>query len=136
MAYPTSNLDQYRKSAVITASPLQLVIMLYDGAMKNLNAGKRAMLEHNTFEQNNSIIKAQKIIAELISCLDMKQGGEIATNLLSLYSYCYSSLLQSNVEDKPELIDQVILILSNLRSSWVELDKATKVSATAQNEAA
>lgn len=128
MAYPNSNLEQYRKTAVNSASPLQLVIMLYDGAIKQMNAGKRAMLQENVFEQNNCLVKAQKIIAELISCLDMQQGGEISQNLLALYSFCYNKLVESNVEDDPNLIDQVIVVLSNLRSGWVDLELATRTS--------
>ena len=136
MAYPKSNLDQYRVSAVNSASPLQLVIMLYDGAMKHMAAGKRAMLQANVFEQNQCLQKAQRIIAELISCLDMQKGGDVASNLLALYSFCYNKLVESNVEDNPEGIDQASEVLANLRTSWVELDKSTRQTALERHEVA
>lgn len=136
MAYPNPNLDLYRKTAVNSASPLQLIIMLYDGALKQLNNGKRAMLQNDVFEQNKCLVKAQKIIAELISCLDMKQGAEIAQNLLALYSFCYNKLVECNIEDNVNGIDQVMVVLSNLKSGWVELDKVTRVSSELRHEAA
>ena len=136
MAYTNPNLDLYRKTAVNSASPLQLIIMLYDGAIKQLNAGKRAMLQSDVFEQNTCLVKAQKIIAELISCLDMKQGAEISQNLLALYSFCYNTLVESNIEDNVDGIDQVMVVLSNLKSGWVELDKVTRVSTELRHEAA
>ena len=110
--------------------------MLYDGAMKHMAAGKRAMLQENVFEQNQCLQKAQRIIAELISCLDMQKGGDVASNLLALYSFCYNKLVESNVEDNPEGIDQASEVLANLRTSWVELDKTTRQTALERHEVA
>lgn len=126
MAYQNSNLDQYRKSSVNGASPLQLVIMLYDGALKFMAAGKRAMEQSNLPEQNKNLQRAQKIVAELISCLDLAKGGEVSQNLLALYTYCYNRLVEANLEDDPTGIDQVTAVLSNLRSGWVELELEMK----------
>ncbi|MBS1724042.1 MAG: flagellar export chaperone FliS [Armatimonadetes bacterium] len=129
-------IDQYKKSAVTSASPLQLVVMLYDGALKNLASAQKAMSEKDTYAQNQHLQKAQKIIAELISCLDMNKGGEIAQHLLALYSFCYNKLVECNLNDDPEGIDQVTVVLSNLRSSWEELEKMVRQPKGTQNEAA
>lgn len=126
MASQSSQVDQYRKSAVNGASPLQLVIMLYDGAFKFIANGRRAMANGDTFEQNKQIQKAQRIVAELISCLDMKKGGEIAENLMALYTFCYNKLVESNLGDNPEGLDQVTEVLSNLRVSWVEIEQGLR----------
>ncbi|MBS1715685.1 MAG: flagellar export chaperone FliS [Armatimonadetes bacterium] len=124
---PNSKIDQYRKSAVASASPLQLVVMLYDGALKNIAAGKAAMERKDTFKQNEALLKAQKIIAELISCLDMDKGGEIAQNLLALYSFCYNKLVEANIGDATDGLDQASEVLKDLRSGWVELERNLRV---------
>ena len=72
--------DEYRKNAVNGASPLQLVIMLYDGAIRFCELGRAAMASGDRFAQNTNLVKAQRILTELTSCLDMKQGGEVAKN--------------------------------------------------------
>jgi flagellar protein FliS len=124
-----SSIDQYRKSSVSSASPLQLVIMLYDGALRFMEAGKHAMQQRDVFVQNENITKAERIISELLSTLDMEQGGEVATNLFSIYTYVYDKLVEANIEDKPELIDECTTILSELRESWVELERLSRTSA-------
>ncbi|MES1227858.1 MAG: flagellar export chaperone FliS [Armatimonadota bacterium] len=122
MAYGNQSIDQYRKAAVSTASPLQLVIMLYDGALRFMQQGKAAMASGDLQEHNDKLQKAQKIIAELTSCLDMDQGGEIAQNLFALYDFAYNRLVTANVEDRPDCIDQAMKVLSELRESWVQVE--------------
>lgn len=119
--------QEYQKGAVVGASPLQLVIMLYDGALRFMEAGKHAMLEKNLERQNHNLQKAQKIVRELTSCLDLKEGGEIAKNLLSLYVYVNNELVTANVEDSKEPIDRCIRVFSDLRESWVELERSRNV---------
>lgn len=121
--------QEYQKGAVNGASPLQLVIMLYDGAIRFMEAGKYG-IEHKDLElQNQNLQKAQRIVMELMSCLDMDKGGEIAKNLLALYSYVLNELVEANVGDKIEPIDRCIKILCELRESWVEVEKMTRVQA-------
>jgi flagellar protein FliS len=118
-----SSIDQYRKSSVSSASPLQLVVMLYDGALRFMEAGKHAMAKRDVFAQNENITKAQRILSELLSTLDLEQGGEVATNLMSIYTYVYDRLVEANIEDKPEIVDECITIMSELRESWVEIER-------------
>lgn len=121
--------QEYQKGAVNGASPLQLVIMLYDGAIRFMEAGKYG-IEHKDLElQNQNLQKAQRIVMELMSCLDMDKGGEIAKNLLALYSYVLNELVEANVGDKTEPIDRCIKILCELRESWVEVEKKTRIQA-------
>ena len=117
----------YRQNAVLGASPVQLVVMLYDGAIRFMDEGKAAMVAGNHFKQNQQLQKAQRIIMELMSTLDMVKGGEISTNLLALYTYIIEQLLTANVEDTCEPIDRSIRIISDLRESWVEVEKMVKV---------
>ncbi|MCW5938147.1 MAG: flagellar export chaperone FliS [Fimbriimonadaceae bacterium] len=122
MSLTNSQIDQYRKGAVSGASPLQLVVMLYDGALRFIEGGKRAMESGNRFVQNEQLTRAQRIIAELMSCLDMDRGEEIAQNLLALYSFCYNKLVEANLEDNPEPLGQVVRVLGDLRASWSQLE--------------
>ena len=126
MAKPNSFIDQYRKSAVTTASPLQLVIMLYDGALRFMEAGKHAIRQNDRYGQNENLKKAQRILTELLSTLDADKGGEVAQNLFSLYSYAHSRLVDANLEDDPALIDESIEIVSTLRESWVDLEQQSR----------
>lgn len=118
--------QEYRKNAVNGASPLQLVVMLYDGALRFMEAGKHAMAHRDVPKQNESLQRAQKIVMELMACLDMEQGGEIATNLMALYTYVLNELIDANVLDKPEGIDRSIRVMSDLRDSWVQVEDTTR----------
>ncbi|MCZ7580056.1 MAG: flagellar export chaperone FliS [Fimbriimonadaceae bacterium] len=117
-------LHEYQKNAVNGASPLQLILMLYDGALRFMEAGKRAMEAGDLEAQNKNLQRAQRIVLELTSCLDMEQGGEIATHLFSLYSYVLNQLVEANVNDDPGGIDRSMQVLSDLRSSWDSLSKS------------
>ncbi|MEX2242503.1 MAG: flagellar export chaperone FliS [Fimbriimonadaceae bacterium] len=135
MAY-SRTIDQYRKSSISAASPLQLVVMLYDGALRFMEAGKHAMAKGDTYSQNDNLTKAERIVTELLSTLDMTQGGQVAENLFSLYTYVYDCLVEANIEDKPEKIDECVQIFSDLRESWVELERTLREGAMGDGRAA
>lgn len=125
--------DEYRKNAVNGASPLQLVIMLYDGALRFIEAGKRAMLTGDLYSQNQNLQKAQRIVTELTSCLDMEKGGEVAQNLLALYTFVFNQLVEANVEDQIDALEPCLSVLSGLRESWAELEaQQRRISAPAE----
>ncbi|MBL8047066.1 MAG: flagellar export chaperone FliS [Chthonomonas sp.] len=105
------------------ASPLQLVVMLYDGAIKFVKQGQTAMEEGRLFEQNEALQRAQRIVVELLSSLDMHRGGEVAKNLFGLYTFCYNELIAANVEDQPKKLDAVVKVLTDLRESWTQLEQ-------------
>jgi flagellar secretion chaperone FliS len=117
---------EYQKQNVNGASPLQLVIMLYDGALRFMEAGKHAMAHGNLEKQNYYFQKSEKIVIELMSCLDMEKGGEVARNLFALYGYVLNELVSANIEDKPEPVERAIRVMSDLRESWSEIDKAAR----------
>jgi flagellar protein FliS len=127
------HLQVYQNSAVQSASPLQLVIMLYDGAIRFMRLGQEAMKQADLYRQNEYIQKSQKIVAELMSCLDMQKGGPIAENLFALYTYAYNQMVQANVEDNEEALLQSIRVLEQLRESWVELERQARSGDTGEN---
>lgn len=118
--------QEYRKGAVNGASPVQLVIMLYDGALRFMEAGKAAMNNGDLEKQNHSLQRAQRIIMELMSSLDMERGGEISTNLLALYTFVIEQLVKANIEDVTSPIDHAMHTMSELRESWVQIDRLNK----------
>ncbi|MAG35880.1 MAG: flagellar export chaperone FliS [Dehalococcoidia bacterium] len=119
--YNTRNpYQQYQRTAVETGSRGQLVVMLYQGAIRFL-ARARGHFETGNIEQiSNNIIRAQEIIAELLSSLDREVGGEVADNLAALYDYMYRRLIESNLEKKPEPIEEVTQLLRTLLPAWQE----------------
>ncbi|MBX3118179.1 MAG: flagellar export chaperone FliS [Fimbriimonadaceae bacterium] len=135
MAYNKSALE-YKKNAVNGASPLQLIVMLYDGALRFMEAGKHHMKERNLEKQNDSLQKAQRIVLELMASLDMEKGGEIAKNLFSLYGYVTNELITANINDDPVPIDRSIKVLSDLRESWVALESSQHLDGPAEAQLA
>lgn len=127
MAYGQNNISQYKKNAVTTASPLQLVIMLYDGCLRFMTNADQAMQRKDIFSQNQNCQRAQNIITELISTLDMDRGGEIATNLYQLYNYAYDQLIMANINDDQVALKQSMKVFEELRQSWSALEQQTRI---------
>lgn len=123
--------DAYKKNTVSTASQGQLVVLLYEGAVKHLNAasdlfdadGKVAARDIEAL--NTHLQKAQAIITELQVSLDMEAGGEIAHNLMSLYVYFNSELMSANINQEKGRIDFVLKMMSELLESWRQAASST-----------
>lgn len=102
---------------VETASQGRLIIMLYDGALKNLRIAQNSITQKNINGAHNSLIKAQDIIRELNGTLNLN-AGEIASNLRNLYLYMLERLVEANVNKDAEKVDEVIELLSTLKEAW------------------
>ncbi len=120
-----SPLQSYKTISLETAPPGQLVLMLFDGAIKFL---ERAMLGfdiEDPLEMNetvhNNITRAQDIINELNSTLDMDQGGEVAVVLRDLYVYLDNRLFESNIRKELEGVQEVIDRLGTVQAGWSEM---------------
>jgi flagellar protein FliS len=116
--------QQYLRTQVESARPTQLVIMLYDGAIRFLTIAKEKMHSRELELRHIHILKAQRILSELIGSLDTENGGEVAANLQRLYTYMLNRTLEANVHDRLEPLDEVIGMLRELRASWSELDQS------------
>lgn len=119
--YRSATPNAYRESAVMTASPVQLVVMLYDGANRFL---QRALILH---EQNSKIEagvavgRAQAIVEELLATIDIERGGDIAPRLQGIYVFCLSQMATAHLKQDPEPLREVMRSLSELRDSWHQL---------------
>ena len=116
----------YRERDVLTASPARLVVLLFEHAHSNLLRARRAVQSGNLEERVAAVGKARDAIMELLVTLNMEQGGEIAKNLRSLYSFILTEL--SDVARRPDgaRLEVVIRIVSELHTAFatVALDSA------------
>ena len=108
----------YQDYAVETQSRGKIVVLLYDGAIKFLKLAKSELDKGNFFEKGQYIGRAQDIISELNSVLDMEVGGEVAQNLRSLYNFMSTHLIDANIKSDPDKIDDVITLLEELNKGW------------------
>jgi flagellar secretion chaperone FliS len=120
-AHTVSHSAAYRQQSILTATPGQLVVMLYDGCLRFLNQAAYAMREKNNRESDARLVRADAIIDELLSTLDLEQGGVIASRLQGIYVFCSRQLLEARAARNPELIDTVADLLGELRESWAQV---------------
>ena len=107
------------ETGVVSASPHSLIVMLFDGAIVSLTAALKYMNSGNVPAKGQAISKAIQIIdAGLRASLDKTAGGEIAASLDSLYEYMSNRLLQANLKNNAEMLEEVQLLLQDLRGAW------------------
>jgi flagellar protein FliS len=126
----TSPYEVYQRTQVDTASPAKLVVMLYDGAIRFLRQAQAAMQRGDREGQNHCLVRAQRIIAELASSLDLEAGGEIATNLMALYQFMHEQLVIANLQDDVSTVQKVREMLESLREAWAQVEVAVRESPT------
>jgi len=118
--------NAYKKASVNTLDQNKLIIMLYDGAIKNANFAVEYMKSGEIEKVHDSLIKTKNIVTELLATLNMDNGGEIAKNLKSLYSYMFSQLIEANMDKKSKPVLTVIDLLKELRGAWVQISEKKK----------
>ncbi len=112
--------DAYAQQAAATASPAQLVLMLYDGALARVH-GARVALSRDPIDVeavHTALGKAQAILTELAVTLDHDRGGVIASQLASVYAYCSQRLVAANVRKELAPLVEVDTLLASLRDAW------------------
>ena len=113
----------YRESAVLSAQPEQLIVMLYDGARRFLGQAAIAMGEGQVELAHRKLRRTEDILLHLREVLDMEQGGEIAIRLQSIYMFCQSYLLKARLDRDPAKIDRVSAMLGELRDAWAAIEQ-------------
>lgn len=117
----TSPYEKYRQSSVTTSTPGQLLIMLYDGAIRFIRGGIEGIQERDFDKTNTMLNKAQAIISELMVTLDY--GYAISQNLASLYEYINRQLLKANIKKEAAPAEEALGYLLDLREAWVQAAK-------------
>ncbi|MEW6327181.1 MAG: flagellar export chaperone FliS [Thermodesulfobacteriota bacterium] len=120
-------INSYKRTQVETADQKALILMCYDEAIKSLRSGRECYLKGEFEEKARQFSRAQDFISELLSSLNMEEGGEIAGNLRALYNFFLKHILEADIKRDLKAIDGIINMLSDLRSAWAQLDMRSQV---------
>jgi flagellar protein FliS len=123
MSFASRGAETYRQQQVQTSSPVELVVTLYDGALRSLEAARDAIQRRDIRSRQDATNKALAIIAELQCTLDMTRGGEIAASLDRLYSYANLRLLEATMNDDAAPVEEVQKLFGILRDGWNQAAK-------------
>ena len=126
-------IDAYRQTEVQSRTPLELVVMLYDGALRFTADAREAMLRRDIRGRQHNLTKALAIVSELQSTLDMDSGGELASQLDELYGFVHERLVDALVRQDITPLDEARRVLSTLREGWLGISRASR-SASAASE--
>ncbi|MFC0187377.1 flagellar export chaperone FliS [Fictibacillus aquaticus] len=109
----------YQNNSVQTAPPGELTLMLYNGCLKFIAAGKKAIAEGNAEAKNTNLLKAQRIIQEFMVTLD--RNVAVSENLMTMYDYMNRRLIEANIKSSEEILSEVEGLVSELRDTWKEV---------------
>jgi len=125
---PYASPQAYRESSVLTASPEQLVVMLYDGVGRFLRQAEHVLREGGEFETaHERMNRGEAIIDELLATLDMDQG-QIAERLQSIYVYCKRCLTEARRDREASKIALVGRLMAELRDAWAQVAQGAAVA--------
>lgn len=113
--------QQYRATRVETAGSVDLVVMLYQGAVKFIRLAIEALERDDAKAAHTNLVRAQDIVVELLGSLNRDAGGQIATQLAGVYDYCFRRLIQANVKKDPAPAQEVVVILRDLGKAWQQI---------------
>ena len=117
--------NMYMRNAVMTASPAELVLMLYDGAIRFCNMAIMAMEKKDVEGAHNNIRKAENIITELRGSLDRKYP--VWEDFERVYEYIYRRLVEANMQKDPEIVEDALKYIREMRDTWKEVMRLNKV---------
>jgi flagellar secretion chaperone FliS len=109
----------YQNNSVQTASPGELTLMLYNGCLKFIGLARTAIEMKNTEEKNKNLLKAQKIIQELMVTLNMDL--EISKSMMQMYDYINRRLIEANIQGDVVILDEVEDYVLDFRNTWKEV---------------
>lgn len=114
---------RYREMEIKTATPEMVIVKLYEGALRFIRSARTHQEAGQVAGRATAIAKTLAIVNELQHSLNLKEGGEIAANLDSLYFYVTDRLLEANVRGTVQPLDEASGVLSTLNEAWVEISK-------------
>lgn len=117
--------EAYKRQQIMTATPEALTLMLYNGCLRFLSEGMKALEEKKYEEANTALQKAQKIINEFRMTLKMEY--EISKQLLPLYNYCYDRIFIGNLKSDLAPIREAQTIMTELRDAWAQAMKKARM---------
>ncbi|CUH91925.1 flagellar export chaperone FliS [Herbinix luporum] len=114
----------YRDNKILTATPAELTLMLYEGAIKFCNIALMAIEKDDIVKANTNLQKAQKIILELRATLDFNYS--VANQFDMVYDYIYRRLVESNIKKDKEILEEALGYIREMRDTWKEVMKQAK----------
>lgn len=126
MQKPKNPFQQYKNTEVVTASKENILMMLYDGAIRFLKKAIAATGQNNLDEKNKYVGKTMDIVNELRATLNHKADENIANHLDQLYEFVLDRLLKGSMENNPKYLEEAIGVLETLRKAWDEAIKSLK----------
>jgi flagellar secretion chaperone FliS len=118
--------DAYLESRIESAEPVQLVRLLYQGALGAVRDARRHLVSGEIAARSHAVSKAFEILAELMTSLDRDRGGEIAVRLAQLYDYMQRRLLEANARQQDEPLAEVVGLLTTLAEAWQGIGEANR----------
>ena len=120
---------RYRETEVMTATPGQLVVLLYDHLLVSLRRARTAMEAGDADVQGERLEKGRNVLTELLVTLDRERGGEVAANLSALYSFLLGELVQVGVRADVARLDRVTAMIAELRDAFAQLSTSPAAAA-------
>ena len=118
--------EQYKNNAIATATPAELTLMLYEGAIKFGNIAIKAIEENDVEKAYRNIVKVQNIIAEFRNTLDFKYP--VAKDFDRVYEYLERRLVEANMTKDKEIMEEVVTHIRSMRDTWKEVMKRAKMA--------
>lgn len=132
--YTQKNPSEYMKVKIQTADPTELLVMLFDGAIRFTRQAKVMMAQKELDKKNDLLVRSQNIMLELIQALNPSLERKLYNNLIGLYKFCYERLLAANIENCAKAADEALVILEDLRAMWqAAIEKAEKENGKPRN---
>lgn len=116
--------QQYQQQSIMTASPGELMLMLYNGCIRFIKQAMQCINDKDAEGAHNAIIRAQDIILEFMSTLDMNY--EISNSLMALYDYMHRRLIEANTRKDVSILEEVLGLVTELRDTWAEAVRITR----------
>jgi flagellar protein FliS len=130
-ALPARGVNSYRQTEIQSRSPLELVVMLYDGALRFTADARDAMVRRDIRARQQHLSRALAIVSELQSTLDMDTGGDVAEHLDTLYGFVRDRLMDASSRQDLQPLDEARRVLTTLREGWLAISRASASATTA-----
>ncbi len=131
-ALAARGINSYRQAEVQSRTPLELVVMLYDGAIRFAIDAREATLKRDIRARHQGIMRAMEIVSELQSTLDMESGGSLAVELDRLYLFVRDRLIEASLKPDVKPVDEALRVLKTLREGWIGISTASQARAAAR----
>lgn len=129
MNMPMANANVYKQQQILTATPEQLILMLYNGCIKFMNDAEKHIEEKDIEKAHNACVKAQDIIFELVCNLNMDYP--ISEELFLLYEYVGHKIVMANMKKETQPLEEAKVVLNNVREGWMEAMKIARMEGKA-----